>query len=247
MLSHPTPESSGGIRQVVRLVTQGSRPLGGGAALSSRAFPEFRSAGPFADLAELSLAGINPPVLGAMATLAELAADHVVREQWPALAEAAAATATPGVRLLATIGGTVAARLPGCDLAAALDVHETEVVMEDVLGQRRLPFGDYWTHCDLGPHLVVGVVLGRPSPGCYRRVAARRGPAPAIATLAAVRRPDGSVDLRAGAVADRPVPVDAKTLSVADDVVLRSDDRASAGQRARLLRSLAAEALEALQ
>src|SRR3546814_11139897 len=88
MLSHPTPESSGGIRQVVRLVTQGSRPLGGGAAISSRAFPEFRSAGLFADLAELSLSGINPSVIGPMARLADLAPHTVVREQWPAPAAA---------------------------------------------------------------------------------------------------------------------------------------------------------------
>ena len=51
--------------------------------------------------------------IGAMATLARLAADATVRQRYPALAEAAGASASPQIRALATIGGNLLQR-PRC-------------------------------------------------------------------------------------------------------------------------------------
>jgi 4-hydroxybenzoyl-CoA reductase subunit beta len=45
--------------------------------------------------------------IGALTTLAELAAHTIVRERYPALAEAAAAISTPQLRTMGTIGGNV--------------------------------------------------------------------------------------------------------------------------------------------
>jgi xanthine dehydrogenase YagS FAD-binding subunit len=51
--------------------------------------------------------------IGALATLADLEASAVLREQWTALAEAAAVAATPQLRNMATIGGNLLQR-PRC-------------------------------------------------------------------------------------------------------------------------------------
>ena len=51
--------------------------------------------------------------IGAMATLARLAADATIRRRYPALAEAAGASASPQIRALATIGGNLLQR-PRC-------------------------------------------------------------------------------------------------------------------------------------
>jgi carbon-monoxide dehydrogenase medium subunit len=58
--------------------------------------------------------------VGAMVTLAEVAASTVVADSWTALAEAARAVGNPNVRRAATVGGNVAWRTGAPDLHAAL-------------------------------------------------------------------------------------------------------------------------------
>jgi carbon-monoxide dehydrogenase medium subunit len=58
--------------------------------------------------------------VGAMVTLAEVAASTLIADSWTALAEAARAVGNPNVRRAATVGGNVAWRTGAPDLHAAL-------------------------------------------------------------------------------------------------------------------------------
>ncbi|MFJ7156508.1 FAD binding domain-containing protein [Streptomyces sp. NPDC101118] len=74
------------------------------------------STGPFTDLAAAGHLRGSTPLrggglrIGALTTLAELAADPRVREGWPALAVTAAVPATPQVRAAGTVGGNLLQR-----------------------------------------------------------------------------------------------------------------------------------------
>jgi len=226
------------------LVAAGTTPVGGGAALLSRAFPQLQGDA-LADLYGMLPSACTPPVVGAGVTLAVLAADAAVGAGWPAVAQAAGLTANPGVRRLATVGGTVAARLVTADLAAPLVLHAAVVAVTTAAGVARLPYIDYLRSAsDLGPHLVTGVDLGPPARGAYRRIAGRRGPAPALATVAGLLGADGRLRLCAGAVAALPLPFAPGDPPGAER--LADDDRASAAYRARLVAVLAGEVAEAL-
>src|ERR1700712_402865 len=93
------------------LIVGGGTPVAGGVALLSLALPP--TLGDRAvDIAGLLPSGIQDGVIGALTPLAELAGHPYANAHWPAIAEAAAMTATPQVRGVATGGGTGAARLP---------------------------------------------------------------------------------------------------------------------------------------
>ncbi|MCU1452803.1 MAG: hypothetical protein JWN46_949 [Acidimicrobiales bacterium] len=256
---------------LVRIVA-GATPVGGGAALYSAALAPLLGA-VAVDLAGVLEAGIDGDTIGAKTTLEALAAASTVRRRWPALAEAAEATANPNVRRLATLGGTVAARLPTSDLPAALAAYGAQVVrlvpaapdaadtsnwaglassgrpdLRPVAGVGgggsrvdEVPLGRYLSEPS-PPHIVVGVRLTTSGPGCYRRFALGHGPAPAIATVAAVRQADGAIGLWAGAVGPTSAPLFFRPDSLPEPDQLRSDRRASAAYRARVVAALAIDA-----
>jgi CO/xanthine dehydrogenase FAD-binding subunit len=214
----------------------GTTVVGGGAALASAAFPHALGAEAL-DLEPLDLTTCNPPLVAAMLTLDRLAADPVVASGWPAITEAARLTATPEVRRLATIGGTVAARVPTADLPSALCAHGASVHLHDGERAWTMLLHDYL----VGPApaaLITGIDLGQRGPSAYRRLAGRPGPAPAIAAVAGILTPVG-LQLWAGAVAAQPIPFDGVQPPARSR--LRDDDRASAAYRHRVLRVLADE------
>jgi CO/xanthine dehydrogenase FAD-binding subunit len=223
------------------MAASGGTVVGGGTALASVSFPH--ALGPDAvDLGSLVLTAFEPPFLGAMVTLDRLADDPVIAAGWPAIAEAARATANPDVRRLATIGGTVAALVATGDLPTALCSHGASVHLHDGLRAWSVTVAEYLT----GPPvtgLVTGVDLGPRAAGAYRRLAGRAGPAPAIAAVAGVLTSDG-VRLWAGAVADRPLRFDGTEPPPRSS--LRDDDRASAAYRHRILSVLAGDVREAI-
>jgi CO/xanthine dehydrogenase FAD-binding subunit len=227
----------------LRLVADGATPVGGGAALLSTAFP--CRIGPVAlDLSGLLPTGVTGDVVGAGTTLAVLAGSPQVRSRWGALASAAAGTATPQVRAVATLGGTVAARLPGADLPAALAVHGALVQIATAAGISEVSSAAYAADGVAAPHLVLGVRLPVEGPGTTRRFALRTGPAPAIAVVAGARV-GPAVRLAAGAVGFDPAPL------TFDDVpppasAMRDDARASAVYRAHLVAVLADEVRQEL-
>jgi CO/xanthine dehydrogenase FAD-binding subunit len=216
--------------------------VGGGAALASQSFPPV--IGPRAmDLSGLQLDSRRGRVAGAMVTLETLLADPEIGRDWPALADALRGAATPEVRRLATLGGSVAARLPTGDVLPVLCAYGARLEVVDTEGSR------YWL--DIArylrgnePLLVLNIDLGAPAPGAFRRFAGRPGFAPALASVVAVQR-DGQLHVWAGAVAPSPIPIGLDELPDAE--ALRHDDYASGWYRRRLLDVLRDEVLAALQ
>jgi CO/xanthine dehydrogenase FAD-binding subunit len=235
--------------EAMEMMAQGATPASGATALMSKAFaPSFASA--VADVGNVLATGIDGNRLGAATTLATLATDPYVARNWPGLAAAARATANPGVRAMATVGGTIAARLPGADLAAALASYDANVSIHrpaDSGGPTTVPVTDYLADGAGTPHLVTAVRLGAPAHGAYRRFVARPGPAPALATVAGIRTAAGSVRLWAGACGPTPSPIPFDPDRPPDRSRLRDDARASARYRAQLVVALAGEVVEELE
>jgi CO/xanthine dehydrogenase FAD-binding subunit len=219
-----------------RAATRGATVFGGGAALLSHAFPH-ELGDDVVDLSDLDLDRVDLPLVGAMVTIAALAVDREICLGWPAIAQAAAVTANPEVRRVASIGGTIAARIPTADLPAALCAHGARIEIVDDDGARWIAVEDYLETAFV-PGLITRVDFGPPALGGYRRLAGRPGPAPAIAAVAAVDRGD-RIELRAGAVADRPLRFPGGAMPPVAS--LRDDHRASAAYRHRVLGVLAAE------
>lgn len=69
--------------------------------------------------------------LGALTTLAEVAASPIIRQRYPMVARAAGVVANPRIRAIATVGGTLAHADPRQDLPPALLAAGAEV---DVIG-----------------------------------------------------------------------------------------------------------------
>jgi CO/xanthine dehydrogenase FAD-binding subunit len=229
------------IDDAVVALAGGATILGGGAALLSTAFP--LQLGPdVVDVGAVLHRTISDAGIGAGATLAQLAADPTVRRRWPAVARAAELTATPQVRETATVGGTVGAALLTSDLLPALVVHGAEVDLALVDGTRvRLPLAEHLADVAArGPALVLSVhptIAGR---GTHRRIARREGPAPALASVSGVRTGEGVV-LVAGAVGATAAPVPVDPATGRPTAALRSDRRADAELRARLVDALVRE------
>jgi carbon-monoxide dehydrogenase medium subunit len=219
------------------LVADGGTPVAGGVALLSLALaPALGERA--VDVAALLPVGIFDGLIGASTTLAELAADSYANAHWPAIAEAAAMTATPQVRAVATVGGTVAARLPTSDLAASLAAHDCVVHAQTAEGEREIEILDYLSRKTLPAHLVSGVRPRLSGPGAHRRFALRLGPAPALATVAGIAV-NGELRLFAGAVGPTAAPIRLEGELKLDS--LRSDARASAEYRRQLIGVLAAD------
>lgn len=241
------PESSvawrrpASVAEAARLASKGATLVGGAAALGSAAFPHgYGSVA--VDLEGLALDVLAPPRLGAMVRLERLVAEDAISTGWPVVAEAAGATATPEVRRMATVGGTVAAGLPTSDLCLALCAAEASVRVLDGSGAQTVSVSAYLAQPL--PGVIVEVVLGEPRPGAYRRFANRPGFAPAVAAVAGVVH-GGVVALWAGAVADRPVRLSPGALPAVE--TLRDDAQASGWYRRRLLSTLIEDVTAALE
>jgi len=243
----PRPASGIGWRRPTALadataaLAHGATPLGGGAALASLAFPP-RLGATVLDLAGLGLDALELPRVGAMVTFERLCASSQLAATWPVVHEAACVTATPEVRRLATVGGTVASRLPTSDLIAALCAAHARVTLADGMGRRELDLHVYLAEAPAA--IVVDVLLGPGAPGAYRRIAARPGFAPALASVAGTVR-GGSLELWAGAVATRPFRIDAD--EQIDEAALRRDGPVSAAYRRDLVTVLRDDVVAALQ
>ncbi|AQT80320.1 hypothetical protein B1R94_15180 [Mycolicibacterium litorale] len=230
--------------EAVALVASGGTAVGGGAALLSVALaPKLGQLA--VDLAAVLPAGVDRGVIGAGTTVEQLATDPTVLRDWPAIAAAAAATATPQVRRVATLGGTLGARLPTSDMFAAMAAHGCLVRMRGAAATTtEVPVVDY-LRAPPGPHVVLGVRPTLPGPGTHRRFALRVGPSPAIAVVAGVRAGD-VVRLFAGAVGHTAAPLPFAGRSAPSVDLMRSDGRGSADYRHRLVGVLCAEVLAAV-
>jgi CO/xanthine dehydrogenase FAD-binding subunit len=104
------------------------------AVLALPALPELRG---------VQTAGDGRLRLGALVTLAELAASPLLRAYWPILADTAAQMATPQVRHLATLGGNLCAGLPAADLVVVLLALDALIEIQGLDGSYTLSL-DQW-------------------------------------------------------------------------------------------------------
>jgi CO/xanthine dehydrogenase FAD-binding subunit len=148
--------------------------------------------------------------LGALATHEEIVASDVVRERYPALADASAIVGSHATRAQGTIGGNVMNASPAMDTGGPLLCFDASVTLASSAGMRSVALAELWT----GPgatvaepgELLVGIDLPAPATGtgsAYVRLEYRRQMEIAVVGATAV------VTLADGAVADARVAITA--------------------------------------
>ncbi len=85
--------------------------------------------------------------IGALGLLSTVCEHDDVRRRYPALAEAAQATATVQIRNMGTVAGNLCNASPSADTATPLLVYGAEVVLHGPAGDRKLPLDQFF----LGP------------------------------------------------------------------------------------------------
>lgn len=130
--------------------------------------------------------------IGALATIAEVAASDEVRGWLPALADAAAALGSPQVRSLATIGGNFCRAVPCADTPPVALAAAGSVRVAGNGGDREVPVAAFFTgprQTVLAPGELLLEILIPEQPehsgASYQRFARRRGSALAVAAVAA--------------------------------------------------------------
>ena len=149
-------------------------------------------------------------VIGALTTYAELIASPLVRRRLPILAEASREVGSPQIQNRGTLGGNVANASPAGDTLPVLAVAEATVVLRRVDGERRVPFGAFYTGyrqtAMRSDELIVAIevppVEGRQ---WFRKVGTRAAQAISKVVMAAVRAPRPRIAL--GSVAPTVVRV----------------------------------------
>jgi CO/xanthine dehydrogenase FAD-binding subunit len=130
--------------------------------------------------------------IGALTTVAQVAASPLVRRWLGALADAARAIGSPQIRSMATIGGNFCRAVPCADSPPAAIAGEARVHFAGAWGDRELDAAEFFTGArttalEPGDVLVEIVIPAQPrhSGTSYQRFARRRGPALAVVSVAA--------------------------------------------------------------
>jgi carbon-monoxide dehydrogenase medium subunit len=240
MSEYVAPES---VEEAVRLLDDGSRVLGGGTWL----VPELTRGGAWprriVDLRLAGLTAIQPHGdglrIGATATYSDLLESKAVAQQAPLL-RLVAAQVTGGwsIRNQGTVGGSVAAARPQSDLSAPLVALGAVAVVAGPDGERSVPVAELL----LGRREILTALDVPAIPAAVGYAKLKRGASSwPIATAAAVCFADGSSRLVLGAVAARPVVVDATDVVVAEPL----DDALAPGwYRASVAPAIARRALD---
>ena len=174
------------------------------------------------DISELDdLTGIkvedNHITIGAVTSIAEIAASPLIGEHCPILAAAAKQLGNPLTRNRATIGGNLANASPCADTAPPLLALEAEIHITNAEGQARtVPadkfFMDYkWTHLDKGD-VMTRIVIPKPhvaAKGGHTKLGLRKAAAICVASVALMLEKKGDAVQRAriafGSVAPKPI------------------------------------------
>lgn len=216
-----------------------ARPLAGGTWLLATEF-----AGEAIDLQELGLNQINwddsdQLSVGAMTRLADLDAFLAASEpaQGPqTLLRQAIRHAGPNTRRhAATIGGTIAARLPDSELLAALLVLESQVTMQQPETANTLSLADYLAVPEQSPGLITAVTIPFTAGyGDLARVARTPADDPIVTVL--LWQPEGGgLRLAATGVATRPGRLPEVEQAVRASLSAESIEQAAAAARAAVV------------
>jgi carbon-monoxide dehydrogenase medium subunit len=164
--------------------------------------------------------------IGARAVMTDIAADERIRNEFEALAEAAAVVGAVQIRNRATLAGNICNASPAADTAPALLVYGAEVIVAGPTGDRRIPIDEFFVRSGVTTlargELVTAVELPRPTSrrgSVHVRRTRRRGHDLASVTLACAVLGDGTTRLAYGSLGPRPV-------LVADDTGLLADPMA---------------------
>jgi CO/xanthine dehydrogenase FAD-binding subunit len=204
------------VEDVLQAMADGARPVAGGTDLvvgarSGKApLPEALVA-----IHRVSdLRGVSERdgglVLGALVTHADLAGSAVVRERFPALADASAIVGSHATRNAGTIGGNVMNASPAMETGGPLICFGAVATLRSASGSREVAVGELFT----GPgqtvaspdELLTEVAVPAQAPGtgsCYVRLEYRRQMEIAIVGATAVVTLDG------GAVTDARIAITA--------------------------------------
>ncbi|HUL80211.1 MAG TPA: FAD binding domain-containing protein [Vicinamibacteria bacterium] len=133
-------------------------------------------------------------VIGALTTYTDLIRSPLVCRRLPILADAARTVGSPQIQNRGTLGGNIANASPAGDTLPVLAVAEATVVLRSADGERRVPFGSFYTGyrktVARPDELVVAVevppVAGRQ---WFRKVGTRAAQAISKVVMAAVRAP----------------------------------------------------------
>lgn len=106
--------------------------------------------------------------IGALTTIASLAANGHIANTFPVLVEMAALFATPQIRHLATIGGNLCHAVPSADAATPLIALEAEIDLASVSGTRTLPLESFFTGAKQtelkSDEILTGIRVPQPDP-----------------------------------------------------------------------------------
>jgi carbon-monoxide dehydrogenase medium subunit len=155
--------------------------------------------------------------IGALTSIADIAASKILRKNAPILCEAAGHLGNPLVRNRATVGGNLAKASPAADTAVPLLAFEAIVgVRGGGTGKRQIPLNQFF----LGPNrnalkpgeIIADIFFPLPRPGSkmgFRKIGLRNAMAISVVTLGFVLEMRKGVCLRArlafGAVASKPL------------------------------------------
>lgn len=146
--------------------------------------------------------------LGPLVTHRAVELSPVVRERWPALAQAFSVVASPRVRNQATVGGVLADADYASDPPAMLAALGASVIAASTRGRREIEvtdliLGHYATSLEPDELIVEIRVPGGEHRAAYRKFRSRSAEDRPCVGVAACRRPSG-LRVVVGAVAERP-------------------------------------------
>ena len=210
------------------LAKPGSAPLAGGTKLLSTeqglpgtAVIDLQALG----LGQVQLATTNDqPTLLAGATLTLTQLSHFLQAELPdhsaaALLQTAVNQAGPNTyRNAATLGGTIASRLPDSELLAALLVLEASLTLRSPNQENTVSLADYLADGERPSGLITAITIPLPAgQGASHRVARTPADYP-IVSITGWRLDDGSVRLAATGVGERPFRLHAAEQAAPNDV-----------------------------
>lgn len=153
-------------------------------------------------------------LIGATATVSEIASHPLIRSAYPVLVSACAQFGSRQIRNVATIGGNVAHASPAADLVPVLHVLGAQAVVESIFNRRQVPIGDLIlskgrTSLSAG-EIIRGILLPDEvwEHGYYHKVGRRSALNIAVASLCALGRKNanGGWEVRLGGASLSPSP-----------------------------------------
>ena len=169
-----------------------------------------------AGLDRISYSDTDGLSIGALATIAQVAANEVVNAKYPALAQGAANIASTHIQNRGTIVGNICSALPSADSAPALLALNAQVRCVGPQGQRLVPLVEFFTGpsaTSLAPGELVSEILVPPAPagqtGVYFKLSPRARMDLAVVGVAVVGTLAGGQvsDVRIGLGAVAPTPI----------------------------------------